>query len=271
MRYSHRFFLYAPFGLLLLLAAIVIVYWKMTASSFEAWLSKSNGHEIMPGVRISFASNSVGGFPFRLDSVIDTLAFQIETTSSPLVWRTEQFALHMLTYDQSHQVFEAAGKQTLAWRDASSADREIFFLPGSLRASAIKSGGSLARFDADIVTLDTREISADRLQFHIRRAPQQDAFDFVIEGDRLSLDCGAKKNAGAQSVTVAGRITPASPFRSLLAGRAGWQTAYDAWLDKDGKLKVERVDAVAPLPDRHELETCLQNFLQNALFFAGRP
>ncbi len=271
MRYSHRFFLYAPFGLLLLLATIVMVYWKRAADSFDTRLSISNGHEIMPGVRLRYASKSMQGFPFRLDSLIDALSFEIRTNSGPLVWRTQHFAIHMLDYEQNRQIFEADGTQTVSWTDGTGSHHEVSFVPGTLRASAIGSGGGLARFDMDIVSLNSPDISADRLQFHIRRDPIRNALDFAMQGDRLKLACPGGSAAASGALTVEGRIAPAAPFRPLLEGRADWRSAYDRWLQSQGRLDVERVDALAPAPNRASLATCVTDFLQHALAFAGRP
>jgi hypothetical protein len=271
MRYSHRFFLYAPFGLLLLLATTVMVYWKRAADSFDARLTKANGHEIMPGVRFSYASKSMQGFPFRLDSLIDGLSLEIRTNSGLLVWRSQHFATHMLDYDQSRQVFEAAGTQIVSWTNTAGSRHEVSFVPGTLRASAIGSGGGLARFDMDIMSLNSPNISGDRLQFHIRQDPIRNALDFVMEGDQLKLACPSGSAAASRALTVEGRIAPATPFRPLLDGRADWRSAYDRWSKSQGRLDVERIDALAPAPSRASLETCVADFLQHALSFAGRP
>jgi hypothetical protein len=271
MRYSHRFFLYAPFGLLLLLATIVMVYWRFAAVSFDSWLSRSGGHEIMPGVRFSYASKSMQGFPFRLDSLIDALSLEIQTSSQPLVWRTQHFAMHMLDYDRGHQVFEADGTQIVSWTDAAGSRHEVTFVPGTLRASAIGSAGGLVRFDLDIMSLNSPIVSGDRLQFHIRRDPIRDRLEFVVQGDQLRLACPAGSTAASRELTVQGQIVPASPFWPLLDGHADWRGAYDRWLQNRGRLEVERIDALGPSPNRGSLETCVKDFLQRALAFAGRP
>jgi len=270
MRYSHRFFLYAPLGLLLLLATIVMAYWKYSADTFDVRLTKANGHEIMPGVRLGYASQSVEGFPFRLDSLIDALSIQIETDAGPLAWHAQHFAMHMLDYDQSRQIFEADGTQSISWTDAFGSPHVVFFVPGTLRASAITSSGSLARFDIDIVSLHAPNISGDRLQLHIRRDPVRNALDFVMQGDQLRLSC-PKGTAGSRDLTVEGQLAPADPFRGLLAGRGDWRSAYTGWLRSRGRLVVKRIDAQQPSPSRQTLVSCTSDFLQHALAFLGRP
>lgn len=271
MRYSHRFFLYAPFGLLVLLATVVMVYWKSAADSFDLWLSRSNGHEIMPGLRMRYASKSLAGFPFRVDSLIDGLTLELETNSGPLVWRAQHFAMHMLDYERSHQVLEAAGTQTIAWTDGAGSHREIEFMPGTVRASAISSGGGLARFDLDIMSLNSPTISGDRLQFHVRRDSVRNALEFVVQGEGIRVACRAGLAVASNELTVEGRIVPAGTFAPLLAGHAAWRTAYDDWLQNHGRLEVGRIDATGPSPSRASLQACVTDFLRDALAFAGRP
>lgn len=270
MRYSHRFFLYAPIGMLLLLAATVMAYWKHAADSFDARLTQSNGHEIMPGVRFIYASRSMGGFPFRLDSLIDGLSIQLETDAGPLGWRTQHFAMHMLDYDQSQQIFEADGTQSISWTDDSGSPHVASFVPGTLRASAITSGGGLSRFDMDVVGLNAPNLSGDRLQLHIRHDPVRNALDFVMQGDQLRLAC-SKGTAASRDLTVEGQIVPADSFRGLLEGRSDWRSAYNGWLRSRGRIEVKRIDAQQPLPNRQRLASCTTDFLRHALAFLGRP
>ena len=59
MNYSSRFFLYAPFVLLLALATAAGVTWWMAASKVADALQATNGHEIAPGVKVRILPTDV--------------------------------------------------------------------------------------------------------------------------------------------------------------------------------------------------------------------
>ncbi len=246
MRYSHRFFLYAPFVLLLLIAAGVMIWWNVAAESFDKHLEAANGGEIMPGVRMSYASKSVSGFPFNLDTVLDGFTLEVQTRTGPFIWRAENFAMHALTYGRDQQIFEAAGTQTLTWTDSVGVQHRFSFVPGSLRASAIVSNGSLSRFDFDAVAVNSPELDAARIQFHIRREPDRDALQFVIGGDnvRLAPDLRAGFGELLKEVNIEGRISPEFPLQPLLAGQWDWRAAVDNWRQTSGYLGVQNLQIV---------------------------
>jgi hypothetical protein len=243
MSYSHRFFLYAPLALLLMFAAAVMIYWRLVAAPFDASLAAANGREIMPGVRMDYASKSLGGFPFRLDAVLDGFSLQVQTRNGPFVWHAEHFAVHALTYGRNHQIFEAAGTQTLAWTDSEGARHRYAFVPGSMRASAIVSGGRLSQFDLDIAALASRELSVARLQFHVRRQPGHDALQFVLSADNLRRTIAGGTGTD-QDISVAGVLAPAAPLAALLGGESGWRAAAELWRQHHGSLTIERIESI---------------------------
>jgi hypothetical protein len=244
MNYSHRFFLYAPVAAFVAIAAAVMIWWNIAANSLDRRLTMSNGREIMPGVRMSYASKSTSGFPFSLDTVLDHVAIGVQTRIGPLVWQSEHFAIHALTYGPQQQIFEAAGAQTLSWTDSDGVFHRVTFLPGSLRASAIVAHGRLSRFDLDAVAINTEGFTADRLQFHIRHAPDHDAMQFVVKGDNVGEKPSANssdRRAGRQFV-MSGDIAPELPFESLLAGEVDWRAAVEAWRLKGGFVTVNQFE-----------------------------
>ena len=52
MRYSNRFFLYAPLALLLILAAVVVSHWWKVAGALDTRLKAMKGHDAVPGVTL---------------------------------------------------------------------------------------------------------------------------------------------------------------------------------------------------------------------------
>ena len=114
---------------------------------------------------------------------------KLETANAngPLIWRSEHFAAHALTYGRAQTIFEAAGKQTLQWSDDEGRRHGLEFAVGALRASAIKDGATLTRFDLDLQDFGSAAFIAGRLQFHLRRDPSADALDVAIKADGVHL------------------------------------------------------------------------------------
>jgi hypothetical protein len=229
MRYSSRFFLYAPLGLFLLLAAGVCLHWGLAASAFAAKLDAVNGHEVMPGVTMTFAARRTTGFPFSLDTELRGLTLSVATPQGPTRWHTAEFAMHSLTYGRDETIFEAAGPQTLSWNGEDGKRRSLSFAVGSLRASAILRKGALARFDFDLVGFGSKEFTARRLQFHLRRAGR---LDLYVETEALQApDCPGLP----ASRRLTGTLTTATALAPLLVGDTDWQSAIAAWRAAGGR------------------------------------
>src|SRR5215467_11757482 len=110
MRYSNRLFLYAPFAVVLIVAAVAMLRWRQVANDWESKLLAANdGHEIAPGVTLHFVTEETGGFPFNLDIVLRNMVVAVQSTRGPISFASERFAIHALTYDRDQQVLEAAG------------------------------------------------------------------------------------------------------------------------------------------------------------------
>ena len=244
MRYSSRFFLYAPVVMFVSLAAAVMVWWWIAAAALDKELDAVNGREAIPGVKISFTSKKIAGFPFRLDTLLENLRIEIATTQGPLVWRTEHFASHALNYGRDQAIYEAAGRQDISWRDDDSKQHDFTFEAGWLRASSIAVAGKLARFDLDIVEIASPDLGAGRVQFHLRRDPASDALDVVLSGDTLKLAPGLRAGFGdtLSHVLLSGKLTSGHSFAPLLAGNTDWRHATEEWRTQGGALSIDQLD-----------------------------
>jgi hypothetical protein len=245
MNFSHRFFLYGPFAMLVALAAGVMIYWWIAASALSQKLDALNGHEIAPGVRIGFASKRIAGFPFRLDAIFDDFTLQFPGAHGPVVWHADKFATHTLTYSTDVTVMEAAGPQEISWTGESGASKKFAFTPGALRASTVVDGGELERFDLDAISVGGSRLAAGRAQFHFRRDPTVDALDLVIDaqGLRVAGDAADGFPDGLSHVHVQGELAPAGPFSPLLNGQRDWRAAMNQWRAGSGFFKVDQAAA----------------------------
>src|SRR5437868_12421710 len=105
MRYSNRLFLYAPFVVLLILAAAAMLRWRQVADHWERELLAANrGHEVAPGVSLHFASQEIGGFPFSLKVVLGHMVLAVQSTRGPISLESEGFAIYALIYGCALQI-----------------------------------------------------------------------------------------------------------------------------------------------------------------------
>jgi hypothetical protein len=236
MRYSSRFWLYAPFVLVLALAAWVMTHWWLTADALEKKLSAAKGTIVMPGIRVDWTSVAIGGFPFRVDADFTGLRIQGAGAHGPFAWRTEKFAMHALAYGRSKIVYEAAGPQQLAWTDKDGKYRKLDFIPGSLHASSIIDARGLARFDLDIVNLGSPQITAGRFQFHMRR--EAESLKMMVQAETVRGSGVDQKLV--QAYADLNRLDVLMP---LLEGKTPWPVATMVWRDNGGRATLSQTSA----------------------------
>jgi hypothetical protein len=242
MNYSSRFFLYAPFALLLLIGAGFGMYWWSQAGALERRLDAMETQEAMPGVTVHYTARSVRGFPFNLDVIFSDFRVTVETGHGPAVWRAENFALHALTYGRDETIFEAAGRQSLSWTDARGRMHRLPFAAGSLHASAIRDAGGLSRFDLDLVNFGSPAFVAARLQMHFRHAA--DRFDIAASADDVRLSPVVHSAFGdtIRAISLQGQVTPAAAFDALRGARTDWRSAIEAWRNAPGTIHLEPLE-----------------------------
>ena len=268
MSYSSRFWLYAPLALFLGLAVWVMTHWWLVAKDMDQRLIALNGHQAVPGVRVSWDKQTISGFPFRLDVVFENVSVRAEAPRGPIIWHSDRFALHALTYGRNQDIFEAAGQQTLAWTDADNAQHQISFLPATLHASVIEDGRGVRRFDLDMLdaggkATDGTAFTVGRAQFHLRRDPKTDALDLVLN----TVEAKGPTPFGdhIRNLEIYGRITQGNAFARLLRGQSGWMDALMAWRHDGGTIVTDKADiqssALTTQKSGPELEPGLRSLL----------
>jgi hypothetical protein len=247
--YSSRFWLYAPTALFLAIAAAVMVHWWLRADAFEKRLAAIKGREAVPGITLDWTRVEVGGFPFRLDAGFTDFRVKGAGAHGPFAWQSEKFALHALTYGRRQDVFEAAGRQTVAWTEADGRAGAASFLPGSLHASAITDANGLARADLDIVDAGAKDFTVARFQLHMRRDPLMEGrgggLDLMLRADSI-------KGFGVDQplVEIYATLNKAAALAPLLAGAKAWPAAVGDWRAQGGAAKLTRITAPGLSPDR---------------------
>ena len=270
MKYSSRFWLYAPLVLFLALALWVMGHWWILAKDLDRKLTAMNGHQAIPGITVSWASKTISGFPFRVDVIFTDLLVRAEAPLGPVTWHSDRFALHALTYGRTQDIFEAAGPQALAWTDADNARHQLSFLPASLHASAISGDRGLSRFDLDMMNAGGKDtdgtgFTAARVQFHMRHDPKADALDLMLSALEVK-NPATPFGDHVKKLEIYGRVTEGSSFARLLEGRSGWMDAIRAWKHRNGEIVTDKVDIESTALTTKDAGPELQPSLRALLF-----
>jgi hypothetical protein len=279
MRYSSRFFLYAPFAGLLLLTAVAMIHWWIVASAMAKKLDAVNGHEIMPGVHISFSQKRLAGFPFRLDVILKDLRLAVDETAGPVAWSSENFAMHRLTYGRVQAILEAAGRQTLSWTDARGNPHRFAFLPGTFRASALLHHGQLIRFDSEIADLAGQDFRAANAQLHFRTLHNRADLYLHLQNAHVAGGYASELGPEISALVANANLAKADLLGKLLQGEQPPSTALETWRDNAGKIVVHdltltkakktlHVRGALSLDDMHDLSGVLGS-RGNQLRFTG--
>jgi hypothetical protein len=246
MKYSSRFFLYAPLAAFLAIALGAGFMWWREADALSARLDAMNGHEAMPGVTVHFASKTVSGFPFNLDVEFSDFRVEIATGHGPSSWLTEKFALHALTYGREQMIFEAAGRQTVTWHDLKKQQHTLPFEIGSLHASALEGERGVSRIDIVLLGLESPALTAGKTEVHARIAPDGRAVEIATAVDAVQLSprlaAGSLFGPEITQVRLNASASPATPFDGLRAGRTNWVSALETWRKANGALAVSDIE-----------------------------
>jgi len=254
MSRTGRLTLYLPFALLLLLSLGYTTYWFVMASRIEAELEQLNRGQILPGVTLAFASQDVGGFPFRFDVLLEGVTISSDADNGATAWRSERVALHAMSYGRAHYILEADGLQTFSWPGDDGALTIVQATPGIARASAIFTDGTLTRFDLDVLNVagedvsqnagPEREFSAARAQLHLM-AQGDAAILLVVSLDAATIGRGFRPALGSDlsRLRIEGQFTHAAALAPLRAGAADADAALESWRVAGGTLILMPVDA----------------------------
>ena len=251
MSYSNRIFFYGPIGLLLLVVVLYSVFWRVQADTLAARLDRANGGEVIPGVIFAFAEKSVSGYPFRLDAVLSGVTFSHRAPEGETAWRTEQLAMHALSYNQNRFIFEVTGLQSFARPplQPGTVPRVTYVTPAIARASAIFAAGKLARVDIDLWGVEAKEatlgadprntFTADRAQLHLLARPDN-TIDVALQIANAKIGAGLTgiTELALPTLALMGKLTQAQNFVPLTSGQSSIAEAASAWRQNAGVFSV---------------------------------
>jgi hypothetical protein len=239
-----RFWLYAPFALLLLVVIAWSVAWFMIRNRTDAALDTMLANEKRAGRQWTCADRSVGGFPFRIDVVCSSLTLQRGDVSASF-GRVEAVAQ---VYQPRHVITEVAGP--LRFTDGIvTIDGTWRLLETSVRSSPVGFERiSLAAEEPNlrIVGAAPTEITfaSQALEAHVRPDPgriqAEGAYDVAVSASQARLPAldAFVGSAEPTDLQIDLTATQAQGFR----GRPV-VTEIERWRMAGGKLEVLRLAA----------------------------
>ena len=249
MSYSNRIFFYGPVGLLLLVVGAYCVFWRVQADTLAARLDARQWRRDHAGHRLRLRREIGRRLPVPARRGALAASPSPSGAQGETAWRTENLALHMLSYGPSHFIFEAAGLQSFAWPGANGATRVFYVTPSLARASAILRDGRLARFDLDVIGFDVQDadpsikpgssVTVGRAQFHLREKDDH-TLDVAIKVENASIGPGYQPALGPDLplITLTGSISHGETLDALLAGVGSFADGAEAWRKSNGAFDV---------------------------------
>jgi hypothetical protein len=299
-RERSRFWLYAPYALVLVLLAGWAGFWfivkNRVAAGVDGWMMR----EAELGRDWTCTRRSIAGFPFRIEVKCDEVKLVRRNDPTAPAVTLDQLLVVAQVYDPRHIIAESPGPLIGAWADGRKAQVSWDKMQMSLRSSS--NGFERASLVADKPSLVTTGIEAEsvragRSEIHLRPSPSraaEQAFDLTFDVTGLAsatLDqlagstdaANVKLRATAtRTSTLAGGITPATieawrsaggvvelPSFGLMKGKAvlegsGW-FSFDELRRLKGRIDASQsgIDQIGGMR--------LGGLLDAGALFAGRP
>ena len=235
---SGRFWLYAPFAMLLLVAVLWSVAWFVVRDRVAKGLDATLSAEARAGRQWTCQDRRIGGYPFRIEVTCAALAVRRGGVTASLGAARSVAQV----YQPRHVITEIDGPLNLTdgriavqgtWRLLETSVRGS--RAGFQRASLVVEEPSLRVTGAEPEAID---VSGERLEAHVRPnpgRPQEQAFDAAIQARqaRLPLLDGLLGGAEPANLQIDVTATQAEGFR----GRP-IVVEVERWRAAGGKLDV---------------------------------
>lgn len=246
-RRRSRFWLYAPFALLVVLAVAWSGFWFHVHGRVTDEIDKALAREVAQGRNWTCANRSIGGFPFRIEVRCDALtltssrwgeAVQVTTGPAVAVGQIYSPGLVILEVTSPARATLTEGRTLdVAWNqlDASLAWRqpERFALVAAAPAITLTTPG-----------VGTESWRASALETHLRRNPTRPAADqavdfaFSAKGTVLPVMDALLGTPDAGTIDLEGTLTQSEAFRK------GFNPdALETWRNAGGRLDLGRIAA----------------------------
>jgi hypothetical protein len=239
MERRSRFWLYAPFATLLLVAVAWSIAWLVirnrTSEAIDAWIAA----EAQAGRHWACADKTLGGYPFRVELTCGSVRF----TDGQVTASTGSLRSLAQIYQPRHLIAELQGP--LRFNDGrTSVEGEWRLLDASLRGS--RDGLERAsvvitepRLRIRGLTPQDMPLSSERFEAHVRPNPTRRESDGAYDAALVSRQAripGLDQLAGGTEATDI-QVDVTATQAEGLSGRTGIDEV-ERWREAGGKLEV---------------------------------
>ena len=246
-RKPRRFWLYAPFGLLLVAVVAWSVGWLWLSGEAGRQIDLAAGQARRSGYELAWKDRRVSGYPFRLDVNFDELRVRDPSGWGLMVPRLETEAW---AYAPGHWVLAAPQGLTFVRPQGGPVEMKGEVIHASLhdadkRPPSFSFEGARLTFQPGPGGQPFALASADHVELHLRPGPDdQGAVFFKVDNGKAQLSGLFARMAGDKPVSMA--------FDAILTGMsrfqgADWPGAARAWARAGGQIQVRQAGVTAGL------------------------
>ncbi len=246
-RRRGRFWLYAPFGLLALVAVAWSGFWVFVKGKVETTLDSAMAREAGNGRNWVCAERSVGGFPFRIEVRCGALTLTSSRWGEAVRLQTGPSVAVGQIYTPGLVIMQVTGPLQASLPEG----RKLDLAWTRLEASIAAAGLTLDRF-ALVVTGPNGTLTtpgradetwrAAQFEAHLRRNPARPASDQAVD---LALSAKGAVLPGLDALlgsSDAGDLDLQASLTQSLGFRAGFNPdALEAWRSAGGQLEIIRL------------------------------
>lgn len=234
----------------IIIAAVVLLslgwtgYWfwirDRIATEMELWIAARRAE----GIEISDAGRHIGGFPLRIEIVVEQPKVAQRTLWS---WSAPRLRAFIQPWNLTRVIFDLGPSQAIEWTEAGQPRRAELSGERALASTHFSRDGRLQTAAADLtkpVLTDSGlgESKAERLQLHLRanhgETPDrpEGSFGFAVQADKLRIPQALKTPLGSDiaALKIVTTLPPPLPpiDRRELA----------AWRDAGGVVNVDQLE-----------------------------
>lgn len=244
-RKPRRFWLYAPFVLLLVAAAAWSAGWVYLSGEAAKQMDAEAGRFRAAGYDIAWRDRFIGGYPFRLDVTLTDARLREPSGWALAAPRLEAEAfVHAL----GHWVFATPEGLTFTRPVGGAVEVKAALLHASLhdldrRLPSFSFEGAKLNFTPAPGAQPFALSAADHVELHLRPGPDdQGAVLFKLEGGKARLSGLFARMAGDKPISIVwdSLLTRMSGFQG-----SGWHDAARAWSQGGGTIQVRQAGITA--------------------------
>lgn len=235
-----RFWLYAPFVLIMLLLAAYTAYWHYMRGELETGIDGWIAEQRAAGIEINFSSKRLDGFPYRFALTVEDPVFADPAQNTR--WSGETLQLVMQPWNWNHVIGRSSGMNKIATPDG------VFdvLLGDKSVASLSWDAESVRRFSvvfdtADIALGDNPLGDIEGFELHMRPASDDpESLQIAAQWQAIHFD-----QPLVETAAVFGNDVQASQMQvELTDAYAAMKASMSpgAWGDAGGRVKLARLE-----------------------------